>query len=46
MNYNYKITWVQPYHGWLEWQLQEIEKQLSYGNFAEAKLVIAKVMAL
>jgi hypothetical protein len=45
MIYNYKITWVQPYYGWAEWRLQEIEKQLSRGNFPEANLVIAKAMA-
>jgi hypothetical protein len=46
MNYQYKITWTQPYIGWQAWQLQEIEKQLEYSNLAEAKLIIAKIMSL
>ena len=46
MNYHYKITWVQPYYGWIAWQEQVIEQKLLQGDFAEAKLVIAKVMAL
>jgi hypothetical protein len=46
MNYQYKITWTQPYVGWQEWQLQELEKQLEYSDFAEAKLIIARIMSL
>jgi hypothetical protein len=45
MNYIYRISWTQPYYGWHEQRLQEIEKQLSLGDFSEAKLVIAKVMS-
>jgi hypothetical protein len=46
MIYQYKIKWKQPYLGWDEWYLREIEKQLSHSNFSEANLVIAKVMSL
>ena len=46
MNLIYRISWTQPYYGWHEHRLQEIEKQLSHSDFTEAKLVIAKAMAL
>jgi hypothetical protein len=46
MNLIYRISWTQPYYGWQEQRLREIEKQLSLGDFPEAKLVIAKVMSL
>jgi hypothetical protein len=46
MIHMYKLSWTQPYYGWQEWRLQEIEKQLSHGDFTEAKLAIAKVMSL
>ena len=46
MNLIYRISWTQPYYGWQEWRLQEIEKQLSHGDFTEAKLAIEKVMSL
>lgn len=42
----YKFKWVQPYYGWIEWKEQEIEKQLSCGDFSEATLVLEKVMSL
>ncbi len=45
MNRLYTVKWTQPYYGWQEWRLQEIEKQLSHSDFSEAKLVIAKAMA-
>jgi len=45
MTYQYKIKWAQPYYGWCDWRLQEIEKQLSHSNFSEANLVIAKAMS-
>lgn len=46
MNLIYRISWTQPYYGWQEWRLQEIEKQLLNNEFTEAKSVIAKVMSL
>ncbi len=46
MNLLYTIKWTQPYYGWQEWRLQEIEKQLLQNDFSEAKSVIAKVMGL
>lgn len=46
MNYQYKVTWTQPYYGWREWQQQEIETQLEYGDLVEAKAVIARIMSL
>jgi hypothetical protein len=46
MIYQYKITWTQPYVGWQEWQLQELEKRLAYSDLTEAKQVLAKVMSL
>jgi hypothetical protein len=46
MNYQYKITWIQPYYGWHEWRQQEIEKQLEYSDFAEAKTIISRIMSL
>ena len=45
MNLLYTVKWTQPYYGWQEWRLQEIEKQLLENNFPEAKSVIAKAMA-
>ena len=45
MNLLYTVKWTQPYYGWQEWRLQEIEKQLLNNEFTEAKLVIAKAMA-
>ena len=46
MNLLYTIKWTQPYYGWQEWRLQEIEKQLLQNDFSEAKSVIAKVIGL
>ena len=46
MNLLYTVKWTQPYYGWQEWRLQEIEKQLLQNDFSEAKSVIAKVMGL
>ena len=45
MNLLYTVKWTQPYYGWQEWRLQEIEKQLLENDFPEAKSVIAKAMA-
>ena len=45
MNRLYTVKWTQPYYGWQEWRLQEIEKQLLNSDFSEANLVIAKAMA-
>jgi hypothetical protein len=46
MNYQYKVTWTQPYYGWHEHRQQEIEKQLEHSNLSEAKLIIARIMSL
>lgn len=46
MNLLYTVKWTQPYYGWQEWRLQEIEKQLLKNEFTEAKSVIEKVMSL
>lgn len=46
MNYQYKITWTQPYVGWQEWQHQQLENQLAYSDHTEAKQILAKVMSL
>ena len=46
MNYHYKITWTQPYVGWHEWKMQELEQRLSYSDLAEAKSVIERIMDL
>jgi hypothetical protein len=45
VNRLYTVKWTQPYYGWQEWRLQEIEKQLLENDFPEAKSVIAKAMA-
>jgi hypothetical protein len=46
MNYQYKVTWTQPYVGWQESRQQEVEKQLAHSDFAEAKSIIARIMSL
>ena len=46
MIYYNKISWVQPYYVWIEWQEQVIEQQLLQGDFPEANLVIARIMSL
>jgi hypothetical protein len=46
MNYQYKVTWTQPYYGWHECRQREIENQLAHSDFAEAKSIIARIMSL
>ena len=46
MNYQYTVTWTQPYVGWQECKLQELEKRLAYSDLSEAKQVLEKVMSL
>jgi hypothetical protein len=46
MNYQYKVTWTQPYYGWHEWRQQEVENQLAHSDLVEAKMIIARIMSL
>lgn len=45
-NYTYTIKWSQPYTGWDNFYDRAIEQQLMTSNFAEARAVIERIMAL
>lgn len=44
MNIIYTIKWTQPYYGWLDWKMQEVERKLQNSDFAEARSVIERIL--